>query len=240
VPHGHRRPCAGARRQRRGSNEAARKGGLHLWWGLWALGCSAAWTPAISRRAADHHIIRPVPVLLSPQQVSIACAGLHALRPLTLPPAGKVQVVAVHGRRNVTGANATAPLQWHEHQVNLQLKSGELRRLLFPVDAPEVWRRGARRSAPAAATAPCAPGVHCQCLLGGEAQQHGQEAAGEGRGAVASSCSRAWRSCGHIFTASAPRVAAAATAPANTTDLPAPGQDASLGLSRVRQGPAPR
>jgi hypothetical protein len=55
--------------------------------------------------------------------------------------AGRIQVVAVHGRRNVTapgGANATS--QWHEHQVNLQLLSGELRRLLFPGAPPEVGR----------------------------------------------------------------------------------------------------
>jgi hypothetical protein len=48
-----------------------------------------------------------------------------------------VQVVAVHGldRDELTG-NITAVR--HEHQIHLQLKGGELRRLVFPNSVDEV------------------------------------------------------------------------------------------------------
>jgi len=53
---------------------------------------------------------------------------------------GKVQVVAVHGR-DPRAPNDTALVR-HEHHLNLQLKSGELRRLLFPAETHEVEYSG--------------------------------------------------------------------------------------------------
>jgi len=52
---------------------------------------------------------------------------------------GKVQVVAVHGR-NLQQLSDDPVEVAHEHHMNLKLKSGELRRLLFPVEMERVSR----------------------------------------------------------------------------------------------------
>lgn len=43
----------------------------------------------------------------------------------------------MHGPTEGASINGSAHLTRHEHQLNLKLKSGELRRLLFPRDPEE-------------------------------------------------------------------------------------------------------
>jgi hypothetical protein len=55
---------------------------------------------------------------------------------------GKLQVVAVHGRHHIEELSAAPAAVAHEHHLNLRLKNGGLRRLLFPSEPVGEVRLG--------------------------------------------------------------------------------------------------
>lgn len=69
-------------------------------------------------------------ILQAVQQLLLAVSACH-LHVHHAAVAGKVQIIAVHSKAK----NGTF---YHEHQLHLQLKNGEMKRLLFPTEPTKV------------------------------------------------------------------------------------------------------